>query len=208
MGISQFLAEYITNFIDASGYISVYVLMVMESMVFPIPSEAVMPFAGFLIAQKEFTFAGVILISTLGSITGSLASYYIGMYGGKPFINRYGKYFLLNNEHLIQSENFFKRHGQKTIFISRFIPIIRHLISLPAGISRMNIFKFSIYTIIGAGMWNAFLAVVGYKLRQNWDSVMKYSEVLDIFVLGLIILGLGIFIYKHIKKWRITKRSL
>lgn len=202
MGISEFLAEYITNFIETSGYISVYILMIMESMVFPVPSEAVMPFAGFLIAQKEFTFSGVVVVSTLGSITGSLASYYIGMYGGKPFINRYGKYFLLNNEHLVTTEIFFKNHGQKTIFISRFIPIIRHLISLPAGISRMNVLKFSLYTIIGAGMWNAFLAIIGYKLRQNWDAVMKYSEVLDIFVLTLGVCGVAFFIYKHVRNKR------
>jgi len=207
MGISQFLATYITQFIEVSGYTSVYVLMVMESMVFPVPSEAVMPFAGFVIAQGGFTFFGVIAVSTFGSITGSIASYYIGLYGGRRFINRYGRYLLLNDEHLVTTENFFKNHGQKTIFISRFIPIVRHLISIPAGMSKMNLIKFSIYTIIGAGMWNGFLTWVGYKFKQNWDTVMKYSEILDIFVLGLIVCGLGFFIYKHWKKYRNKKQS-
>lgn len=133
MGITEFLPTHITNFIDQAGYISAFVLMVMESMVFPVPSEAVMPFAGFLIVQKQFTLAGVIIASTLGSIVGSLISYYPGRYGGKPFVGGYGKYFLLNRRDLKINERFFARYGNITIFVSCFIPVVRHLISRQAA---------------------------------------------------------------------------
>lgn len=202
MGITEFLAQYITAFIDKTGYISVFVLMVMESMIFPIPSEAVMPFAGFLIAESKFTFTLVIAVSTLGSIVGSLLSYWIGLYGGQPFVERYGRFFLLDREDLAATERFFKKYGNATIFISRFIPVVRHLISLPAGMGRMNLVRFSIYTIIGAGLWNAFLTVCGFYLRKNWEVVMRYSGIVDIAVLVVLVFGIAFFIKKHIsRRW-------
>lgn len=202
MGITQFLATYITAFIDKTGYASVFVLMVMESMVFPVPSEAVMPFAGFLVAAERFSFAGVIAASTVGSIIGSLASYYLGLYGGKPAVDRYGKYMLLDRRDLEITERFFAKRGEITVFISRFIPVVRHLISIPAGIGRMNVVKFSIYTVVGAGMWNSFLAVVGYYLRQRWELVMKYSHIVDIAVLIILVALFGLFVYRHLLRRR------
>jgi membrane protein DedA with SNARE-associated domain len=200
MGVIEFLAQYITAIIDHVGYASVFILMLMESMVFPVPSEAVMPFAGFLIAQARFTFPLVIIVSTLGSIMGSLLSYLIGRYGGEPFFERFGKFFLLDREDLSASERFFTKHGDVTIFICRFIPVIRHLISIPAGMAKMNLWKFSIYTIIGAGLWNAFLAFCGFHLRKNWETVMHYSKIIDIAVLALIVAGLAYFVFKHLKR--------
>jgi len=200
MGITEFLAQYITAFIAKTGYASVFALMTMESMVFPIPSEAVMPFAGFLIAESKFTFALVILFSTAGSIVGSLLSYCIGRYGGKPFIDRFGKFLLLDRDDLTATEKFFGKYGEATIFICRFIPVVRHLISIPAGTGRMNLVKFSIYTIVGAGMWNAFLAVCGFYLRKNWETVMHYSRYVDIAVLVLLALGAVYFIRKHLQR--------
>lgn len=200
MGITEFLAQYITAFIDKTGYISVFVLMVMESMIFPVPSEAVMPFAGFLIAESKFTFTLVIAVSTLGSIVGSLLSYWIGLHGGQPFIERYGRFFLLDRNDLVATERFFKKYGDATIFISRFIPVVRHLISLPAGMGRMNLVRFSIYTIIGAGLWNAFLTACGFYLRKNWEVVMQYSRIVDIAVLVILVIGVAIFIKKHISR--------
>jgi membrane protein DedA with SNARE-associated domain len=177
----------------------------MESMVLPVPSEAVMPFAGMLIAGTEshsprFTFALVILVSTLGSIVGSLLSYYIGMYGGKPFIARYGRFLLINHHDLEFTEHFFKKRGGITILICRFIPVIRHLISLPAGTAGMNIAKFLFYTVIGAGIWNTFLTVCGFYLRKNWETVMHYSKIVDVAVLALLVAAVVYFFAKHIKR--------
>jgi len=198
MGITEFLAGYITAFINQTGYSSVFIFMVMESMVFPVPSEAVMPFAGFLIAEGRFSFAGVIASSTLGSIVGSLISYYVGLYGGKPVLNRWGKYLLLDQHALEMTERFFKRRGDLAIFVSRFIPVVRHLISIPAGIGRMNLLAFSVYTVVGAGLWNAFLAAAGYHLRQHWEVIMQYSRVVDIVVLLLLAGACVWFVRKHL----------
>ncbi len=200
MGLTEFLAGYITAFIQSTGYISVFILMVLESMVFPIPSEAVMPFAGFAISSHRFTFINVAIISTVASLVGSLLSYYIGAYGGKPFLNKFGKFFLLNSHDLEKTEKYFNKHGSITILVCRFIPIVRHLISLPAGFARMNVWKFSIYTIIGAGIWNNFLAIVGFYLKQNWDAVMRYSKIIDVTVLLLIIIILVYFIITHLRR--------
>jgi len=202
MGITAFLAEHITAFIDATGYASVFILMIAESMVFPVPSEAVMPFAGFLIESGRFSFIMVILVSTAGSIVGSSLSYYIGFRGGEPFVRRFGKYLLLNQDDLDSTIRFFSRFGEITIFICRFVPVIRHLISIPAGIGKMNFIRFILYTTAGACLWNTFLAWVGFKLRQRWAEVMKYSTVIDHVVLVILVLFAAYFIYKHIVRAR------
>lgn len=196
MGITQWIANTAVAFIAATSYPGVFLLMVLESMVFPVPSEAVMPFAGFLIVTHQFTFTGVIIASTLGSIVGSLASYAMGFYGGKPFIHKFGKYLLLDSHDLEITERFFDKRGELTIFISRFIPVIRHLISIPAGLGKMNLWKFSIYTILGAGMWNSFLTYVGFKLKENWTEVMTYSHTIDIVVVAVIGLAFLYYAYK------------
>jgi len=198
MGLTQFLAEHLTDFINALGYKSVFLLMTAESMVLPVPAEAVMPFAGFLIASGDFTFWEVVFWSTLGSLTGSLISYFIGKLGGRAVILKWGKYLLLNEADLVKTEEFFKKRGEAAIFASRFIPIIRHLISLPAGLAKMDLFKFSLYTVIGAGLWNVFLAIVGFYLKQGWAQIIRYAEVIDIIVLAAIVCGLIYFIKKHL----------
>ncbi|MCX6822630.1 MAG: DedA family protein [candidate division SR1 bacterium] len=207
MGITEFLATYITAFIHQTGYITVFLGMMMESMIFPVPSEAIMPFAGFLIAMKQFSLRGVILISTAGSIVGSLISYAIGYYGGKPFIRKFGKYFLLDQEELEGTEHFFKKRGSITILISRFIPVVRHLISLPAGMGKMNLTKFIVYTLVGAGLRNTFLALVGKYLKENRELVMKYSKIVDVVVLVILVGIVARFVYRQVSK-RMKRKNL
>ena len=200
MGLTEFLANYITHIIDQAGYVSVFVFMVMESMVLPVPSEAIMPFAGFLIASKTFTFWNVVVISTLGSIVGSLISYYAGYFGGMPFVKKFGRYVLLDEHELAATEKFFTKRGEITILICRFVPVIRHLISIPAGTGKMNIIKFIIFTVIGAGLWNAFLAHVGFVLKSNWAEVMKYGKIIDSAVVLMLLAFIGIYVMRHLKK--------
>jgi membrane protein DedA with SNARE-associated domain len=186
---------------DMMGYPGLVFLMALESMVAPIPSEAVMPFAGFLIVQGEFTWTGVIVFSTVGSIIGSWLSYWVGMWGGRPVILRFGKYLLLDKHHLEITENYFNKRGDLTILISRFIPVVRHLISIPAGIAKMNFFKFTIYTIIGAGLWNAFLAWVGFRLKEHWDNLLnsEWKHMVDIVFVAIIVAIFAYIGYKLIK---------
>lgn len=204
MGITEYLVPIIVAFIENIGYTGVFILMILESMIMPVPSEAVMPFAGMLISDGQFTMTGVIFFSTLGSIVGSLISYYLGYFGGRPLVERWGKYLLLNKHHLDVTEKYFIKHGEITIFIGRFIPVVRHLISIPAGTGKMNIWKFSIYTIIGAGLWNAFLAFVGKELGKNWTEVLKYSSTIDIVVVALLVL---LIIYTFMKLYKTYKKN-
>jgi membrane protein DedA with SNARE-associated domain len=196
------IATFCISIISSVGYLGVFLLMVMESMVLPVPSELVMPFAGFLISSGEMKFLFVILFATLGSLAGSLFSYYIGKYGGNRFVFRYGKYFLLNEEHLKNTEKWFSKKGDLTIFIGRFIPIVRHFISIPAGIGKMNLKKFMIYTLIGAGIWNSFLAYIGLVLGNNWETISQYSDYISWGVLVIIVVIGVYFLWKEIKKRR------
>ena len=200
MSITEILANFFSNIIYEIGYVGVMVLMAMESMIFPVPSEAVMPFTGFLVYEEKFSWMGVFISSTLGSIIGSSISYLMGLYGGRAFILKYGKYFLLEKEHLEITEKFFSKYGEITILISRFIPVVRHLISIPAGMARMNFMKFIIFTTIGASAWNMFLAYVGYILKSNWKEIMKYSKVFDLIIILAIFLLSVYFLYKQFKK--------
>ncbi len=195
-----YLVELFTRIISDAGYLGLTFLMMLESMIAPVPSEAVMPFAGFLIYQGKMHWETVIFFSTLGSIIGSIISYYIGMNFGRPLIIKYGKYLLLNEHHLDLTESFFKKFGQKTIFFSRFIPVVRHFISLPAGAAKMNVWIFSIYTVAGAALWNSFLTWLGYRLGSNWSIIRNYSEKLDIIIVVLIVFGIGYLFYKNEKK--------
>lgn len=199
MGITERIAIAAVSIISASAYPGIFVLMMLESMFFPVPSEAVMPFAGFLIVDGSLTWTGTIFFATLGSLVGSGISYAIGYYGGKTFITKFGKFFLLKEKHLEMSERFFTKHGQITIFAARFIPVVRHFISIPAGAGKMNFLKFCIYTVLGAGIWNAFLTFLGYKLKQNWATVMQYSHYIDAGVLVVLVIALGYYIYKIYK---------
>jgi len=185
--------------ISSLGYTGVFILMMFESMILPVPSELVMPFAGFLVVEGRFTFLGVIIASSLGSIVGSLISYYIGFYGGNRFVLRFGKYLLLDSEDLKKTEEWFALRGEKTVLISRFIPVVRHLISIPAGIGRMDLKKFLIYTLIGATAWNGILAYVGYKLGEHWEDVRVYSEPLSMGMAVVIVIVGGYFVYRHVK---------
>lgn len=198
--MTDYLLNLFVSTINAGGYMGIFFLMIFESMIFPVPSEAVMPFAGFLWFSGGMSFWPIVLASTAGSIVGSLASYAIGFYGGRAFILRYGNYFFLNEKHLLMTELFFNRFGNRAIFISRFIPVVRHLISIPAGIGEMPLLRFTLYTAIGAGMWNSFLAYVGYLLGSNWGEIKKYSEGIDILIAIGIVAYCVYWLYRQYKR--------
>ena len=198
--IVEKLVEYITIGMSSAGYYGLFILMALESMIAPVPSEVVMPFAGYLVLQGRFDFWIAVLVSGLGSVFGSLLSYYLGIYGGRPFILKFGKYLLLEEEHLEWTEKWFRKQGDKTIFISRFIPVVRHLISIPAGIAKMSMRKFLIYTFVGASIWNLILLYAGFKLGSHWDKIHQFSKELDIIFVIAVVLFLVYFIWKHHKK--------
>jgi membrane protein DedA with SNARE-associated domain len=207
MHLTELIIHYSTAVISALGYFGVFLGMTLESMIAPVPSEAVLPFAGFLIESGRFTLFGVIFWGTLGSFVGSGLSYAMGRYGGVPFVRTFGKYLLLNEEHLAQSERFFSRYGQHVIFFARFVPVVRHFISIPAGAAKMNFALFSVYTVIGAGLWNAFLTIVGMKLGERWDEVKQYSGWLDYVMVLFIVIAFGYFFYHQLSKKRAASKA-
>jgi len=200
VGITQAIAQLGTQVIGSIGYVGVFLLMVAESMVLPVPSEAVMPFAGFLVADGTLAPLGVVLFATLGSIVGSLIGYAVGRFGGRPFVSRWGKYLLLDQRDLALTDRFFQKRGSLTILVSRFIPIVRHLISIPAGMGRMRLPGFVLFTVIGAGLWNSFLTWCGYTLKKNWDAVMRFSHLIDIAVVVILALLLALYLVRHLRR--------
>jgi len=205
--IAELIVGEITALVSAVGYFGVFVLMALESTVFPIPSEAVMPFAGFLIAEGTFTFWGALIASTLGCLAGSLTSYYLGYHGGVHFVRRFGRFFLLDEKHLVEAERWFAKKGNWTIFIGRFIPGIRHVISIPAGVGKMNIFSFSVYTLLGAGIWNSILLGLGYLLEKNWKIVYRYTGYVDLAVIAIIFVCIVYYVSKLVSAYRNGKRK-
>jgi membrane protein DedA with SNARE-associated domain len=197
------LTEMISNFavqcLEVTGHYGAAGLMALESMIFPIPSEAVMPFVGFLIADGKWELWSAILATSFGSMLGSVLSYLMGYYGGKPLVLKVGKYLLLDQHDLELTERFFhKRSGAVTLFISRFVPVVRHLVSIPAGMGRMPFLSFLTATLLGATAWNTFLLICGMKLREHWHVIQNYSHQVDIVVLAGLVLGGTWFIKSRI----------
>lgn len=202
MGVTEFFAAVGMRVMEATGYAGVFLLMTAESMVLPVPSEAVMPFVGFLVAEGTMSAALAVLLATLGSLVGSLLSYAIGRFGGRPLVVRYGKLLLLDVADLERAEAFFARRGAATILVGRFIPIVRHLISLPAGAARMPLVPFCLLTAVGAGIWNAFLSWCGHALRSNWETVLRYSRWVDVLVLGALVSLTVLFVMRQVRRRR------
>lgn len=199
MSVFEQITIWATGIIGALSYLGVLFLMALESMIAPVPSEAVMPFAGFLVAEGKMSMVLVVIWSTAGSILGSLISYYLGLWGGRALVLKVGKYLLLNEHHLDVTEKFFQRRGDITVLISRFIPVVRHFISIPAGMGKMPLLPFVIYTTIGAGIWNWILTYAGFKLRANWASITPYFHLVDKVILAVIVLVVLWFIWGRIK---------
>ena len=205
--IFAFIGSFALSTISQLGYLGIFFLMMLESMIVPVPSEFVMPFAGFLVAQGKFNFLLVILSSTIGSITGSLIFYYLGKTKGLTLVEKYGKYVLVDTEDIKKTEAWFNKRGDITIFLARLIPVIRHLISLIAGIGRMNVKKFTIYTILGAALWNGILTYLGILLGQHWNEVSQYMENLDLIIVILLIIGCLYFVYRHLDRKKKTTKQ-
>jgi membrane protein DedA with SNARE-associated domain len=192
--ITEKISNLAIQCLDMTGYYGAAFLMALESMIAPIPSEAVMPFVGFLVVDGKWSLSTAVFATSLGSIFGSLISYLMGAYGGKPFVLKVGKYLLLDEHDLVITERFFQRRsGLMTLFVSRFVPVVRHLISIPAGVGKMPLIPFLLVTAVGATMWNTFLLCCGMVLREHWTSVQRYSHQVDLVVVVIIVAGTAWF---------------
>lgn len=193
------LTDFIVQTISNSGYIGVFFLMVAESALIPIPSEIIMPFSGYLVSTGKFEIIPVIIAGSVGNLVGSLIAYLVGAYLGRGFVMRYGKYVLLKKSHLELAESYFKKYGDKATFISRLLPAVRTYVSLPAGVAKMDLKKFSTFTLIGSIIWNTALTYVGIALSEEWHNIRKYSEYFDAIVVISVIVGI-VWYWKGRKK--------
>jgi membrane protein DedA with SNARE-associated domain len=186
----EFIINWIIDFISTLGYPGIFFLSAIESANIPIPSEVIVPFGGYLAYIGKFSFWAVVAAAGFGNLFGSLLSYWIGLKGGRPFVHKYGKYIFVQDRHVEEAERWFARWGNAAVFISRLLPAVRTFISLPAGIARMDLKKFTIYSLVGSLIWSTVLAAFGLWLGENWTTLMAIFNQFEIllFVVGLVVL--------------------
>jgi membrane protein DedA with SNARE-associated domain len=194
------IAQWVTNLISSAGYWGIILAMTIESACIPLPSEIIMPFSGYLVSTGRFNLWMVSLAGAFGCLVGSTVAYWVGVWGGRPFLSRYGKYILISHKDLDTADRWFSEYGDWAIFFSRLLPVIRTFISLPAGIARMNFTRFAIYTFVGSLPWCFALTYIGKVLGENWDKIKIYFQRADLLIAILFLVAIAFFIYRHIKK--------
>ncbi len=197
INIVDTVSNFVITTIEQLGYAGVFVAMLLESAGVPLPSEVIMPFAGYVAWEGRLTLIGVTIAGTLGCLAGSLVLYYIGAYGGRPLLDRYGKYVLIRKSELDRADRWFAKHGEITVLVSRVLPIVRSFFSLPAGMTHMNITKFSLYTTLGSFLWCLALAYVGVLLGPRWSDVVRLFRYFNIVVIIGIVVLIGYLIYNR-----------
>ena len=198
------LATWIVEVISAAGYFGVVILMAIESACIPLPSEVIMPFAGYLVTTGRFSLIGAATMGALGCNIGSTVAYYVAASGGRAAIERWGRYILVSRHELERAERFFARYGAVTVFICRLLPVVRTFIAFPAGLARMPMLKFQIYTFVGSWPWCFGLAYVGMVLGARWDSdpeLRRLFHEFDALILLVLIAGFAWFVWS---RWRET----
>ena len=205
--ILAILAHFIIATISASGYLGVMLLMAIESACIPLPSEIIMPFAGYLAHAGRLTLIGVAVAGAIGCNVGSALAYWVGAAGGRPFIAKYGRFVLLDQHDLERAEHFFARYGSITVFVGRLLPIVRTFIALPAGIARMSQVRFHVYTFLGSLPWCYSLAYVGMKLGEAWDTDPRFKAAFHRYHLVVEALILAVIVWFVWTHWKGRVRS-
>lgn len=201
----EYLAGLVVAVISAGGYLGIAALMAIESACIPLPSEIVMPFAGYLVSTGELNLWLVALAGAIGCNIGSTIAYAIGYWGGRPLAERWGRFVLLNRHDIDVAERFFNRYGAATVFVGRLLPVVRTFIALPAGFAEMNMWKFQIYSFVGSFAWCLALAYIGQVLGAQWNDNPALKSAFhgaDVLILVLVLAGLGWFLWSHLRRRR------
>lgn len=188
------------QFIDTWGYMAVAILMGMENACIPIPSELILGFAGYLIYINRMTMEMATVAGMVGGMLGSIFAYYVGLWGGRPFVDKYGKYFFVKKSHVDVAQEWFDKYGVKAIFFSRMLPVVRTFISLPAGFANVNIAKFLIYTFIGSLPWTVLILFIGMQLGPGWAVMMEVGHEISLAVAGIILIIVAVLYWQYRKK--------
>ena len=198
--IIGFLAGWTVAVISAGGYVGVALLMAIESACIPLPSEIIMPFAGYLVSTGHFTLIGAATAGAIGCNLGSTVAYYVAIYGGRPAVERWGPYLLIRTADMDRAERLFAKHGSLMVFVGRLLPVVRTFIAFPAGLARMKMLPFQLYTFIGSWIWCYGLAYVGMILGEQWNSSPTFKNLFHAFdavILLLLVAGGGWFLWSH-----------
>ncbi len=191
------IVNFIVDIVSTLGYAGIFIMMFLESSFFPFPSEVVMVPAGYLAAKGEMNIYIVVFAGIAGSLAGAVFNYFLALKYGRSFLKKYGKYILIKEETLDKMEDFFVKHGHISTFSGRLIPGVRQYISVPAGLAKMNLWKFSLYTSLGAGIWVIILTLLGYFIGAHQELLSEYLKIIIISILA--ILAIGILFYVRIK---------
>jgi membrane protein DedA with SNARE-associated domain len=179
------------------GYYGIFVGMILDGLGFPIPGTLIMPFSGYVVWLGKLHFIAVILTGTLGCFIGSLLQYFGGLYGGRAFVNKYGRHFFIQKKDIERAQAFMEQHGEVAVLISRLVPVMRSYTSFPAGIAKMDVKKFSLYTFTGSFLWCFALTYVGLLLGQNWGNIEKPLVYINLAVLSCVLTILAYLLYKR-----------
>jgi len=199
------VVDLITSQISQLGYVGIFVLMLLESALIPIPSEIIMPFSGFLVSENKLDFVGTVLAGSIGNLVGSVATYFLGRKIRRDIFLKYGKFLFFRRNHLEFAERMFQKHGSKLAFIGRLLPAIRTYVSLPAGIGNTPFKRFVLYTFAGSLIWNILLVYAGIQLGENWKNIDRYSPVLDV-IAAAVAVGLIIWFVRGSKRFKNDKK--
>ena len=206
--IIEILSGFIVATISALGYSGIVLLMAIESACIPLPSEVIMPFSGYLVSTHQFNLWGVGIAGAFGCVVGSLVAYWVGMYGGRPVIEKYGRYVLISHHDLDMADRWFSRYGEAIVFASRLLPVIRTFIAFPAGVARMNLTRFVVYTFAGSLPWCLGLAYVGQKLGEKWnqDETLKTLFHRFDFIIGIVgVVAITWWVWRHLRQLKKQK---
>ncbi|HJW48512.1 MAG TPA: DedA family protein [Candidatus Limnocylindria bacterium] len=206
--IDAIVIPFLEALYERFGYVGVVIAMAIESAAIPLPSELILPFAGWSVSKgltepltsSPWSYWGAVVAGVVGNTLGSLASYAIGAYGGRPLVERYGKYVLISAHDLELADRWFARYGEATVFFSRMLPIVRTFISVPAGIARMPLWRFTLFSILGAIPWVMLLVWGGMQLGDHWLELKHNLRGLDYLIAAVILLGVGLFIWRHVRR--------
>ncbi len=205
--ILEYVGGFIVSTIHSLDYAGIILLMAVESACIPLPSEVIMPFSGYLVFLGTFSLTGVSLAGAVGCVLGSVVAYYVGMKGGRPLIERYGRYVFISGRDLERADRWFDRWGDATVFFARLPPVIRTFIAFPAGVSRMNMTRFVIYTFLGSLPWCFALAYAGFLLGKNWGALKGWFHNFDYAIGAGLLLGLIWSVVRHIRERDETGRG-
>lgn len=199
----QAFAQFLQDIVAQLGYPGVFLLIMLESTLVPVPSTLLFPFAGYMASQGVFNLYVLLVINSVAALTGSLIGYWVGAAGGKPLLLKYGKYLLIRRRDIEKTETWFANHGKATIFVARLLPVIRHIISLPAGVARMPLRAFITQTFLGSTLWGSFLILLGYYLGGNWETVAAKIKRFDLVIgITIVVAVMAIAIRIYVKRRR------